>query len=131
MQGYIFSKVPFYNSNGECIGTIFHAQQQTYHSLKYFITDKKPSSIIFSEPSVFFTRREWEVVFLMFRGLSQKQIAKILNITPETVRQKVHLIYQKAGVSSNLSLFDFCEDKGWTSFVPSTFIKQKHILLEY
>ncbi|WP_447883990.1 helix-turn-helix transcriptional regulator [Serratia fonticola] len=130
LKGYIFNKTPFYDAEGECIGTVFHAQQQTHHSLKYFITEKKPASIIFSEPSSFFTTREWEVIFLMFRGMSQKQIAQILNVTPGTVRQKVHLIYQKAQVSNNLSLFDFCEAKGWASYVPSTFIRKKHILLE-
>jgi len=130
LKGYIFNKTPFYNAEGECIGTVFHAQQQTHHSLKYFITDKKPVSIIFSEPSNFFTAREWEVIFLMLRGMSQKQIAQVLNITPGTVRQKVHLIYQKAGVSSNLSLFEFCEASGWTSYVPPAFILRNHILFE-
>lgn len=66
----------------------------------------------------------------MFRGMSQKQIAQILNVTPGTVRQKVHLIYQKAQVSNNISLFDFCEAKGGASYVPSAFIRKKHILLE-
>ncbi|WP_115160076.1 helix-turn-helix transcriptional regulator [Serratia fonticola] len=130
LKGYIFNKTPFYSAEGECIGTVFHAQQQTHHSLKYFITDNKPRSIIFSEPSSFFTAREWEVIFLMFRGMSQKQIAQMLRVTPGTVRQKMHLIYQKAGVSSSLSLFEFCERNGWAYYVPPAFIRKNHILFE-
>lgn len=46
------------------------------------------------------TDRETDIVLLLCRGLSAKEIAADLHISPHTVRDHVKAIYDKAGVSS-------------------------------
>ena len=53
------------------------------------------------------SRREREVVALLVRGLKNKEIAKVLSITPITVRHHVSHILCKLGVESRLELAVF------------------------
>lgn len=47
-----------------------------------------------------FTRREIEVLLLLVKGLTNKEISKELRISPETVKAHVSHIYRKLGASS-------------------------------
>lgn len=46
------------------------------------------------------TQRETEVVAVLYRGLSAKEIADEFSISPHTVRDHTKAIYEKVGVSS-------------------------------
>lgn len=48
----------------------------------------------------YLTRREWEVLRLVARGHSDKTIARLLLISPLTVRKHLEHIYTKLGVHS-------------------------------
>lgn len=53
------------------------------------------------------SRREGEILSLLLRGKSNKEIEKDLFISPHTVRNHIHNIYQKLGVGSRLQLMNF------------------------
>ena len=50
------------------------------------------------------TNREKQVLALMLEGQSNGEIAQQLQLTPQTVRNYVHHIYQKFQVSSRAEL---------------------------
>lgn len=50
------------------------------------------------------TRREQEVVLLIVRGLSNKEVARELGLSDGTVKLHVHRIFQKTGVRNRYSL---------------------------
>ena len=58
------------------------------------------------------TAREIEVLVLLARGASSKQIATELVITPKTARNHVEHIYAKIGASSRASAAMFAMQHG-------------------
>ncbi len=57
------------------------------------------------------SKREGEILGLLLRGKSNKEIERDLFISPHTVRNHVHNIYQKLGVGSRLQLMNFVREK--------------------
>lgn len=52
------------------------------------------------------TPREWEMVPLIARGLTNREIAFELHISPATVRTHIYNLYQKVGVQSRIELLN-------------------------
>jgi HD-GYP domain-containing protein (c-di-GMP phosphodiesterase class II) len=61
------------------------------------------------------TAREAEVLGLVARGLSAKEIARHLHLSPKTVRNHVEHIYSKIGVSSRAAASLFATEHGLVS----------------
>jgi DNA-binding NarL/FixJ family response regulator len=55
------------------------------------------------------TRREQQLVPLIGKGLSNKEIASHLNLSEQTVKNHIHRILRKVGVSDRLSVFEACQ----------------------
>jgi DNA-binding CsgD family transcriptional regulator len=53
------------------------------------------------------SNREGEILEMLLKGKSNKEIERELFISPHTVRNHVHNIYQKLGVGSRLQLINF------------------------
>jgi DNA-binding NarL/FixJ family response regulator len=52
----------------------------------------------------FFTRREEQLILLIGRGLTNREMAAKLNLSEETVKNHVHRILRKVGVGNCCSL---------------------------
>jgi DNA-binding NarL/FixJ family response regulator len=50
------------------------------------------------------TRREQQVALLIVRGLSNKEVARVLGVSDGTVKLHAHKIFQKLGVRNRYSL---------------------------
>jgi two-component system response regulator DevR len=57
------------------------------------------------------TRREQQLIPLIGRGLSNKEIANYLSLSEQTVKNHIHRILRKVGVSSRLSAFEVCQNQ--------------------
>jgi DNA-binding NarL/FixJ family response regulator len=55
------------------------------------------------------TRREQQLIPLIGRGLTNKEIAMQLNLSEETVKSHVHRILRKVGVEDRLGVFEACQ----------------------
>jgi two-component system, NarL family, nitrate/nitrite response regulator NarL len=66
--------------------------------LTMFATMSAPSQELRNDPRVVLSKRETEVLHLLADGLSAKQIASELAISPSTVTQHISRIYEKLGV---------------------------------
>jgi DNA-binding NarL/FixJ family response regulator len=55
------------------------------------------------------TRRERELVPMIAKGLTNKEIAVLLNISEQTVKNHIHRMIQKAGGSTRLEIVDRCQ----------------------
>ena len=58
------------------------------------------------------TRREQQLVPLIARGLSNKEIAGHLSVSEQTVKNHVHRIIHKVGVEDRLTAVDVCRAAG-------------------
>ncbi len=54
------------------------------------------------------TRREQQLIPLIERGLSNKEIAEYFHLSEQTVKNHVHRILRKTGVSDRLSISEAC-----------------------
>ena len=54
--------------------------------------------------------RERQVAFLVSRGLGNKDVARQLGLCEGTVKQHVHSIFQKLGISKRFSLINISID---------------------
>jgi DNA-binding NarL/FixJ family response regulator len=57
------------------------------------------------------TQREQQLIPLIGRGLSNKEIANYLSLSEQTVKNHVHRILRKVGVSDRLSIYEVCLHK--------------------
>jgi len=54
------------------------------------------------------TRREQQLVAMIGRGLTNKEIASQLNLSEHTIKNQVHRMLQKAGVNRRLAIVELC-----------------------
>ncbi|ATF94480.1 transcriptional regulator MalT [Cedecea neteri] len=128
LQPWYFDKYPLINNSGVCIGTIFHGRPVGIITLSKLDKIKVPSSLVFTPPSEFFLKREWEIVFYLLQGFTAKDISKHLAISPRTVTNHISNIYHKAGVSSRRALMEFCHENNISNYIPESFFKQAESL---
>ncbi len=55
------------------------------------------------------TRREQQLVPMISRGLTNKEIAAHLNLSEQTIKSHIHRILRKVGVDDRLSVFEACQ----------------------
>ena len=85
-----------------------------YYGFKYFhIKSIFPEEKNFNISEEFIkkfniTKREQELIHLIYEGYSNKQIGIRLYISPATVRNHLHNIYEKTGSSNRVELLRFC-----------------------
>ncbi len=58
------------------------------------------------------SRREQQLVPLIARGLTNKEIATHLNLSEQTVKNHIHRVLQKVGARDRLTIVDACRELG-------------------
>jgi DNA-binding NarL/FixJ family response regulator len=58
------------------------------------------------------TRREQQLVHLISRGLTNKEIATQLNLSEQTVKNHVHRMLRKVGATDRLKVVELCRSQG-------------------
>ena len=58
------------------------------------------------------SRREQQLVGLIQRGLTNKEMANQLNLSEQTVKNHVHRMLRKVGAPDRLSIVEVCRDEG-------------------
>lgn len=72
--------------------------------------------ILYSEDDLFenpLTERESEVLMLVAKGKSTKQVAEELHLSPGTVRNYMSLILDKLQVTNRIEAISLYKEKGW------------------
>ena len=71
-------------------------------------------------PESTLTRRELELVPLIGRGLTNKEIAAQLNVSEETIKSHIHRMLRKIGVDDRRSVFEACQSNEFEEEAAST-----------
>jgi DNA-binding NarL/FixJ family response regulator len=58
------------------------------------------------------TRREQQLVHMISRGLTNKEIAAQLNLSEQTVKNHIHRMLRKVGATDRLSVVELCRSQG-------------------
>ncbi len=123
----ICRKVPFYNNNNECIGTFCTIKYLEVFSANDFVKGRLPGSLLLNRPDDFFTERECEIIFFKLQGMSSKEIAKILYLSPRTIENRMANMYLKAGVNHHDDFTAFCQKKNLHRYLPKRLMSNKRI----
>lgn len=129
LSAYFFEKRPLFSEDEKVIGTMFCGRPAEHLSLSFYSTIERPRSIMLTQPDHMFTNAQWEVIFLLEQRYSQKEIARILELTPKAVNKRISTIYQKLNISSTRQLIDFINVNGWQTYIPQKFIMSGHFLI--
>ncbi|CNF59497.1 helix-turn-helix transcriptional regulator [Yersinia bercovieri] len=122
-QPYFCDKYPLIDKNGVSQGVIFHGKQVTDTMLTCLTKIKIPTSLVFTPPSDFFTKREWEVLFYLLHAYTSPEIAKKLFLSPRTICNITQSIYKKAGVTSKRQIIEYCYENKINNYVPQSFFE--------
>ncbi|KGT87012.1 hypothetical protein NG99_24345 [Erwinia typographi] len=128
-RSFIFEKYPFFDRSGSIIGTVVHLKPFEHISMGFFLEKPFYGEATFTPPTDIFSNREWDVLFLLFRGLERKQIAEKLGISENTVRNNISRIFLIAGTNSRESLLDKGMKNGWHLYVPPLFVSVGYNML--
>lgn len=124
---YVATTLPMLNDSGDCIGAFVYMKSLDVYTLSDFIKGKAPGSLMLNKPGDYFNEKECEVIFLKSQGLSNKEVAKLLFLSPRTIENKLHSLYEKVGVNHIDDLLHFCNKDKYDRYIPKRFITQRRM----
>jgi len=128
-KSFYFESMPLYNKKAEEIGVITRAKDLISISPQHFIFKDKIGNFNFSEPDDLFTKKEWEIVYLLLSGLSEKEISQILNRTLRTIKFHKNNIFEKTQCHSIQSFKLKARTKQWNYYIPPLFVTSQYIIV--
>lgn len=121
---FISEKLPIYNDKEELVGTMWNARPlDSFSPLKY-INQQKPS-ILTTEVSIhIFTQSELDIIFLMLQRYTNKEIARLYDVSNKTIENRIYNIYQKADVHTLQQFEEYCKQVNLDSYIPGRLIEK-------
>ncbi|WP_075339122.1 helix-turn-helix transcriptional regulator [Yersinia enterocolitica] len=129
LQPYFFDKMPFFDSSGSFSGTIIHGRKAEIYSHNLLLSDDSPRSLYFNVPNSSFTKREWDIIYFLLRGLSYSLIAQELNLSIRTVKNNVQRLFVKSNVKSVDALVSSFKECSYEYYFPSKYLHVKYLVL--
>lgn len=108
--------------NGKSAGVIGRGKKLEIYSMHHLAYNQCADVVSFGNPSELFSDREFDVVFYAIQSLSTKEIARRLNLSPNTVKKHLQTVYEKIGISFLNQLIEYCRSKGYDKYAPSRFL---------
>lgn len=131
LSAYFFDKFPIFDHDDKVIGTFFFGRRAVFLDTEFYLNGGRPDSIILTKPSDIFSEAQWEIIFFLIRGLSNKQIATKLKRSVDTIKTHLKAIMTIANVNSREQLIEFINANGWSSYVPEKHMKYRgHLLFQ-
>nr|WP_314263419.1 LuxR C-terminal-related transcriptional regulator [uncultured Moellerella sp.] len=129
LSSYLFEKMPFFDDENKCQGILFYGRKAEPYCLNRLYQGKLPSSLMLSHPADILTPHEWGIVFLFIHNYTNQQIAKLLSISYQAVKNHFTAIYQKIGIHKSSQLLEYCYEHDFDLYVPEHFVKAGSRLL--
>lgn len=124
---YIVNKIPFYNDANDCVGICLFSRNLEVYSLNDFVKGNMPGSLLLNKPDHFFTERNCEIMFFRLQGLTNRETAERINLSPRTVEHYMQMLYEKVGVNHFDDFKNFCVARDYHRYLPKRFIHTDHL----
>lgn len=124
LEPYISEKIPLRDRDGNCIGTLWNARKIKIMSPLVCIGEKEPSVLQTSCDTSIFSKGEMDVLYLLLRRLSRKEIAIYLNLSIKTVDNRIQNMYRKGGVHSLIQFEEFCRNLDLHNYLPEHLVSK-------
>ncbi len=127
---YFCDKYPLMDENKQCIGIISHAREIHNFTVSHYMENNIAISIRLQQPNNLLKEKEWIVIFLFCRGVSNRYIADEMKISYRTVEKYFESIYEKLSVNSAIELRTLCKENNYDLYIPPKYLQSiGHILL--
>ena len=108
----VFSRNDSWEALCTCIravseGQVWAKSDELSHVLHAFV-QAVPLRVVSATGENLLTEREQEITFLVADGLTNREIARHLNLSENTVRNYIFRIFNKLGISSRVELVLYC-----------------------
>lgn len=107
---------------------VSHVKPLLSISNNFFSSNYDVGILTCQKPDNIFTDKEWEVIFLIMQGYSEKEISKKLFRTLRTIKFHKSSILMKSDCLSSYELRNFIKKQGWQFYIPSAFSKPCYII---
>lgn len=122
LEPFISEKIPLRGKDGSCVGILWNARKVRVISPLVSLGEKAPSVLQTSLESSIFSIAELDVLYLLLKRLSKKEIAIQLNLSVKTIDNRIQNMYRKSGVHSLIQFEEYCRDLGLVNFIPNRFM---------
>ncbi|CAQ85120.1 MULTISPECIES: helix-turn-helix transcriptional regulator [Photorhabdus] len=130
LKSYHCEKYPLMGENNQCIGIICHTREINHFSVYNYIKNDSSVSVKLRPPNDILTEKEWIIIFLFCRGVSNKCIADEMNISCRTLERYFKNIYEKLSINSIIELRQLCKKNSYDLYVPPKYFQSiGHFLL--
>ncbi|MGC0796749.1 helix-turn-helix transcriptional regulator [Pantoea agglomerans] len=119
---FISEKYPVFDNRNQWLGCIWNARPVDNLTAMSFIDPKKSSVLTTRLEHSLFTPAELDVIFLLLRRFSAKEIARIYNLSVKTIGNRITTLYQKAGVHSLQQFESYCRAESLENYLPERFL---------
>ncbi|EYU17385.1 helix-turn-helix transcriptional regulator [Photorhabdus aegyptia] len=130
-QPYFCEKYPLMDESNQCIGIICRIKEISHFSVENYIKNAPSISVRLRPPNDILTEKEWMVIFLFCRGISNQGIANEMNISCCTLERYFKSICEKLSIRSIIELKLFCEKNDYDLYIPPKYLKSMNYFLLY
>ncbi|WP_340622211.1 helix-turn-helix transcriptional regulator [Xenorhabdus siamensis] len=123
LRPYFCEKYPLMSEENKCIGIVCHIKEINHFSVHHYIRNDITASINLNPPNNILTEKEWIIVFLFCRGISNRKIANELKISCRTLERYFKNIYEKFSINSMIELKTLCERNNYDLYIPPKYLK--------
>ncbi|MBS6436523.1 MULTISPECIES: helix-turn-helix transcriptional regulator [Pantoea] len=121
---FISEKYPVFDSRNVFLGCIWNARPVESITALTFIHPQKSSVLNTQLEHPLFTPAELDVIFLLLRRFSAKEIARIYNLSVKTIGNRIATLYQKAGVHSLQQFEQYCRAESLENYLPEKLLSK-------
>lgn len=82
------------------------------HLFNYYSSQSEQSFAHRNAADLGLSRREHQLVGMVGRGLTNKEIASALNLSEQTIKNHIHRVLRKLGTTDRLAAFEICQNHG-------------------
>ncbi|TDB52306.1 helix-turn-helix transcriptional regulator [Photorhabdus khanii] len=130
LKYYFCDKYPLMDENNQCMGIIGHMKDINHFSLYNYIKNDSSASVRPKLPNNILTAKEWIIIFLFCRGVSNKFIANEIKVSCRSLEKYFKIIYDKLSIGSMTELRLFCKENNYDLYVPPKYFQATgHFLL--
>lgn len=114
-------RVPLFNREKRVNGLVSHIKPLFSVATDIFINKDNLGFLTCRKPSALFSDKEWDVIYLIIQGYSEKIIAEKLHRSLRTIKFHKTNIFQKTYCMNTTEFTEYAKKKRWHFYIPSSF----------
>ncbi|MEX1842748.1 helix-turn-helix domain-containing protein [Enterobacter cloacae] len=114
-------RVPLFNRGKGVSGLVSHIKPLFSVATDIFINKDSLGFLTCYKPSELFSDKEWDVIYLIMQGYSEKNIAEKLHRSLRTIKFHKTNIFQKTHCMNTTEFTEYAKKQRWHFYLPPSF----------